>query len=264
MAVERVRTTVKTDKDGFYVDRPGPFFAICIGPESDVDECIIIPEGKDAPVPEPAGLDGTVNWQHVLHPDAIHVSVERPFIGEIRGPFRVLYPYAHAYEGAAAGVDLRLRPYNDSLWFMAGVSVPPRQSMGIELELHTCMPTWLPTKRAPLKVPFRFPSFGSSGVSDVDLLIPVMGRRAIQFGIDGSVDSGSLTWSVTGLTVIEDTDGNVILSVAETLQADTVESADFEESYRFDGEFDVLWIRIDETTAMPAAQGITGYVKAWD
>lgn len=266
MAVKRVRTDVKTDKTGVLIDwiPEGGVFAICIGPESDVDECIILPNGVMPDIPTPIGLTGTINWQASIHPEAIHVSVERPFIGNVQGPFRVLYPYARGIVGSSS--PRRLRPYDDTLWFNAGSRFEARR-MGIELEFHDCMPSWLPTKRAPLKVPFRYPSFGTTGLSDVDMLIPVMGRRDLQLGIEGTLitsGGGSLTWSVAGLVVIENTDSALQLSISETLVTDTVESADFEKSYDFDGEFDVLWIRVDETTALGNNVAVSGYVKAWD
>ncbi len=266
MSVTRRRSDVKTQPEGFTIDIAGPIYAIVIGPDSDVDECYILPNGLTAPVPPSAlGVAGTINRQEIIHPEMIHVSVERPFIGEIKGPFRVFYPYAQAHVGTTT--PRRLRPYDDALWFGSANTVPPQRKMDIELELHDCVPTWLPTRRAPLKVPYRFPNFGSTGISDMDLLIPVMGRKQHQFAIEGSAitsGGGSVTWSVTGLVVIENTDSSLQLSIAETLQADTVEAADFEESWSLDGEFDVIWIRADETTALGATAAISGYLKSWD
>ena len=270
--VKRVRTSVKDSPTGYFADIQGDIYAITIGPDSDVDEVFIIPGGMSdtsPPVVSPALANGHAQRQHLLHNDVIHVSVERPFVGLVKGPFRIFYPYAQAHNGDTT--PRRWRPYDDQLWFQSAFGADVRRRYSMEVEFHDCAPMWLPTRRAPLKMPFRFPVFGNTGaaegLADVDMLIPVMGRKRLQLGIEATgvtAGGGSLTWSATGLVVIENTDSSLQLSIAEALQADSVKSADFEETYAFDGEFDVLWLRIDETTALGAAVAVTGYVKAWD
>ncbi len=241
-------------------------YAITIGADSDFDECYVLPANKAIP-PVPALDDiGTIvrNQPWPLSGDAIHVSVERPYIGHVQAPFRVLWPYAPYREGLL--VPNRLRPYDDNLWTIAPVG--NRKPGAIELDFFTCMPGWLPTKRAPLKHPYKYGQFGDTangGIADADMLIPVMGRKDIQFAIEATAltsGGGSITFSVMGLVVLEDVGSSLQMSISETLIEDTVKSADFEESYDIDGEFDVLWIRIDETTACDC--NISGYVKAWD
>lgn len=266
--VEYVRSDVKTSPSGYVADIRRDIFAIAIGPDSDVDEVYIIPEGELANHPAAPSDGSVVRQQPCIHPAAIHVSVERPYVGgPIKGPFRILYPYAPMLEGSAA--PLRLRPYDDALWTGSALGAQFRRRFSFELEFYDCPPAFLPTKRAPLKHLFNYPGFGTSSLAggDVDQLIPVMGRKDLQLGIEGTAitsGGGSLTWSLTGLVVIEDTGSSLILSIAEALISDTVESADFEKSYDIDGEFDVLWLRVDETTALGAAARVSGYVKGWD
>ncbi len=107
----------------------------------------------------------------------------------------------------------------------------------------------------------------AGGLATAQVVVPTMGRRRIALSIVGeSITSGggSITWSVSGINLLA-SDSNAfsaVLTNVEVLQAATVESADFDESYLYDGEWDEILLQLDETTACDCT--LSGIVKAWD
>lgn len=261
-----------SDLEGaFPLDLPGVWGAIAIGPRSDMDACLIMPGSAGCPVSVPPfqlNVASTVyrtRAQDALKA-AIAVSVERPFIGPITGPFRVMSPY-HDSAAYQTSTPRRMRvPGVSDLWTTHLHSGPAM----LELEFYPCIPPWLPTKRAPLKYAFAFPNFGDAagplgGSADVTIRVPVFGRRLITLSLEmGGRSAGSMGYTVSGRNLASAGELLTEIDNVEVLQAEVTASADFDDAFTYDGEFDELLIRLREVTALNAGVTVNGILKAFD
>lgn len=245
--------------NGYQLIEPGPWQAIAIGPDSDFDRCTIVAKTQGVvPIQVAGGLAGSIDRQVDIGDAAFSVSVERPFIGRVEGPLRVLLPYAKGIYGSQ-----RLRPDNRALY--QGFAGRPTFLPRLELQLYSFLPPWLPTKRAPFELPFRFPEFGTTGESAVDLYLPGFGRRSLTLSLRmGGYTAGQFAWRFTGRNSLELHDGTAIATITHDLQALTTETANFDRTYAFDGEFDLYHLGMGEGSALSAGTFIEGSIKAWD
>lgn len=260
--VENARIAVLNNQPSYLVDKPRIYQAIAIAADSDIDRCIIIPNGKGAPIAAANGLAGSIDRQRALDPAAIHVSVEAPWFGEVQGPFTVLMPY-----GRATRNSKRMRPPDDGFWhpFLASAQLPHAE---LSLNFHGCAPPMLPVKRAPLEAPFNYPEFGTTGAaSPLNLIIPAYGRRqvALSIGFELNGLAGEASWTFLGKNTIDTEDNSLIVNSSEVLQALTaVSGVDQDATYFFNGEFDYYQLQITETSPLDAGARIWGVFKAWD
>lgn len=252
---------------GYRIPEIGPWEAIAIGAESDVDRCIIVADGAGAPIMNPSGLDGSVDRQNYISDKAFAVSVERPWIGPVNGPLNVLLPYAKSvHETVADGIQ-RLRSVDQTIYqqFLVAGTDRPLYTPRLELYLYPFAPGWLPTKRAPLDFVFRFPQFGTTGETTVGIYVPTFGRRSHSLSIEMTDRSaGSIDWSLVGANMAEPDVGGSLVINRHDLQATTTEAADFDRTYFFDGEFDFLHLTVSENAALNAGVEVQGIFKAWD
>jgi hypothetical protein len=261
-----IRFSVADADKGFRVNQvplgmpPGsPWMAIAIGPESDVDRCIVVAEGADPPIATAGGLASSIDRQVDISNHAFAVSVERPWIGPVSGPFNVLMPYAHSIYGSE-----RLKTDDQVLWqTFAG---RPQYAARVELVLYPFLPPWLPTHRAPLDFAFQYPNFGATGGGGTGhtIRLPGFGRKRCSLSLEMSGRSaGSLDWTFSGVNVAETDGGIAVVNCKHELGGGT-ESADFDETFAFDQEFDLFELVLAENAALNAGVDIQGIFKAWD
>lgn len=274
MIVERVtlnRNNETPADPGFDVDIQGDVFAIAIGAESDVDRCHVVPSTHLAGAQSPNILADTVGRQFLLGPGARAVSVRRPHIGLIRGPYRVFYPYARQIY-RSGGIDHRGTVLADGAglygYAPSGSDDVDLVTPKLELEFYRCMPPWLPSERAPLEHAFYYNDFGTSGgYAGGTIRIPGFGRKTLSLSIGMSGRSaGTLRWTFRGINVVGIGGGLGVYrpEIVHNLQAATDETADFEETYFFDGEFDYYELILTEQAALNADVVVDGIIKAWD
>lgn len=258
--VQIVRFRPEENDQTFPLNAVGPWRAIAIGAESDYDRCILVPRGAGIVVASAGGLTDSLDRQPEIAADSMAVSVERPWIGPAKGPLDVLLPYGKGIYNDA-GTSKRARAQSIESWQQLSNTLYPR----LELQLYPFLPPWLPTKRAPLEVPFQYPNFGTTGETVVEFYVPTFGRRSLSLAIAMSgYSAGSMRYTVTGLSGIAFMGDPVLFTIEETLQPATDKSANFQATYFFDGEYDYVRLDITEPTALGALTTISGVIKAWD
>lgn len=230
--------------------------AIAISSDSELDRCLIIPKLGDV-VRLTSGVTDEPDKLTRLGA-GILVSVERPYIGPIEGPLRVLPPYAtHALTSDTATNEIAmprdLDYYNQSAPAFLG------------LDLYDEAPPWLPTARAPLDYHFRIDDASTLG-GPRTIRVPCFGRREVSVSLKMSgYSSGTFRWKLEGVNHVDyplENDGGDEFS--KELQADDDNTANFDETYFFDGEFDLLEFTLTEQAAMGAGARISGLVKLRD
>lgn len=232
-------------------------FAIAIGPGSHFDRCTVFPQRALQP-PKASAL--ATETARTALPLGIDVSVERPWLGYLKGPFDILLPYGRA---TCSGGD-RIHPQSNTVWGLyTGSEV---FQAALELHFFRSMPPWLPTKRAPLDHVFRYDQFGTTGIPTNRVIrFPTYGRRHHSLSIEMTGRSaGDITWILQGVNESVSQGGTGSVNIAHVIQPTTTEAVDFERTYYFDGEFDRLTLTIAEGTALAAGTTIQGFYKGWD
>jgi hypothetical protein len=228
----------------------GLWGAVAIGAASDLDRCWLFPKSQIDSIA--AGTNGASKRQEAFRNGRL-VSVERPFIGQLEGPFYALSAYALDVL-QSGGVAERGGIHEVAL---GGNSLILPQ---LELDFYKMVPPWLPTKRAPYEQAIYRES-ASLGT----FRFPGWGRRAQSLSLSlGGRTTGTLTWRLQGINAAS---WPVVSGVADEhphdLQGSTVESADFDRTYFFDGEFDYYVLTL--TNGALDAGAVTGAIwKAWD
>lgn len=254
-----------TDPAWLYEPVNPHFESICIGARSHFDRCYICPlTGRDRRFPARAASTEQVS---TLLERAIAVSVERPFVGGIDGPFVVFAPYAEMSYGTT---PQRVRPpvlldYWGSDNLALGEVLHPR----LHLDFHRICPPFLPTKRAPFEYAFSYPQFGTSGLAVGSVRLPAYGRTRYSVSLEGAgitAGGGDVQWSLVGqnMTEVGNAGGTKPNNHSHTLQGTTTENADFDRTYFFDGEFDMVLLSLIENTGLAAGTTLSGLIKMWD
>lgn len=240
---------------GFYRTQfSGVCEAISIGPRSMLDRCYIMPVGA-FPGRNPAVAGESMRNEFASH--AIAVSVERPWVGHLEGPFVVFGPY---------GQDTDLDGVNGTLPWIGGVGANIYGDNAdldsyLDLQFYSTIPHVLPTKRAPAEYLRRYTAFDATALDT--LVFPGWGRRRIFLGIEATgIAAGDFTYRVDGVNLaFKNAD---IVEIRETLQAATTVNADGEASFVYDGEFDLYELTLDEGAALTAGVDVDIIFKAWD
>lgn len=230
--------------------------AIAIGPNSDLDHCFILPPHEvRVPRTNSTGATQVSEWGS----NVIAVSVERPYVGSLPGPFLIVPQYSQEVDvtsrWAAAATQF---PYASSA---AGAGV--HGAFNLDLMLYEESPPWLPTRRAPSKHLLKMENFGTTGLSDILYRLPGWGRQRSQLSIKMEGRSaGDISWQFDGINhAIHPTKS---FAHIVNLQPATVEAVNFTRSYSFDVEFDYYVLTVLENSALNSGVTVEAVFKSWD
>lgn len=235
--------------------------AIAIGAESEFDRCWVFPKGQlPARVQSPA-VNLSIE-QLFAGAGGFLVSAERPWVGQVEGPFTVLLPYATSiFRGASSGFE-RVTPVSENMsGAIAGggmVGFPGNGRLpSLVLDFHAETPRWLPSERSPREYVYLAADFGTS--STKRFRVPTYGRRYTSIALKMTgYGSGTLRAAITGYRAL----GfpiNGQLEITEEMLAATDFTADFSRIYESTAEYDFIEVLLTEQAAM-SADALVGVV----
>lgn len=248
--VERYKLSQLTAEGYWIPHHKGPWDAIVIGSRSDFDRCIIVPGGE---LTTPKAAPSNLWWRAQLPPSAHGVSVERPLIGAVEGGIAICPPWAESTSNS-----IRARP-PDGQAYMAlyANTLDPV----LDLVYYQCCPPVLPTKRAPFDWVTYMNDIGAAGLTSATYYLPGWGRRQVELSIELAGHVGDVTWSFSGLNAAKTASP---FYWTHDLQSGTTETADFNRTYLFDGEFDLYKLAMSVPANEGSEASLRISVKAWD
>lgn len=234
----------------------GPHGGVAIAGQSEIDRCWVFPKG-DGPAVEGRAFTGITHHQHNLFERGILVSAKRPFIGEIEGPYSILLPYAPAVYHHSSTSHERATILRASNYGQSG-ALP-----SLDLEFFRCVPSWLPSQRAPREYVYRSDDFGTgTGDSSKTFRVPAFGRRYISIALDAIVLGGTINLTIKGIKGCDWT--SVTIDARETLLATESLTTDTARIYEFTGEFDFVEVTLAEGSALSADSAVGLIITVMD
>jgi hypothetical protein len=237
--------------------------AITIGPRSQVDRCYIVPLVSTS-FGRPDG-NTFRSRRHELLQRCIAVSVERPWVGTLTGPFAVFGPHAMDTDiDTGTGLTTPWIGGKSAVALFDLASNPPERGY-LDLQFYCGgVPSSLPSKRAPFEYLYRLTEFGTGGSSVFSSVYPGWGRRLTTLSIEMvGRTAGSIDWNWRGINFATH-GGLTAVNIEEPLQPTVTEAADFSTTLVNDVEFDLYVWSVTENAALNAGVRVDIVVKAWD
>lgn len=258
-------------------DNPGEIFqAVAIGPQSQIDQVFVWGETVGDPLDKTlwtpvAGFNGDNFRRDRFIRGGYLVSVERPLIAPIKAPIYVadrFWPNRINTDGDRAGIKDNHTLYSAQVagsvgYFPTGAAggIPQMRQLGLELELHTKCPPWLPTRRPPAVAVAEVNDGGSewAGASEqVVCAIASLGRGAAEFSIAlDNPGTGTYILNFYGINYLQADQGLVESSnFTQLLGTVTYTTDNVFEVYNYVGHFDAYAICGRNSAGADTARGV--------